>query len=638
MANTFIKYPNYNGVQPYPTFSAFPATAGDGAIAIAQDTNTLYSYDTTGAAWVVIAGSSGVLSIGTLDSQTASANGAVIAVNALVLQSASATRPGLINNTTQTISGNKTLTGTIAASNLSGTNTGDQNISNLVTGPASATDTALARFDLLTGKLIQNSSVTLNALGALTAVSTPAGAAGITLYFTAGTPQPNNSDNGGDLVFTPGSAAQDGGGGQPGQITFNGGLDSDGNPTASIINVGLLTAYSITATNGGFITGGFTADSATVSASLTVPQGTRSERFGASASANGTDTVSVGSLATANFNNAVALGATATVTGDSGTAVGFGSASGAQGTSVGRGANSTGGDIAAGYGAISSALRSSAIGKSSQSTADAGLAIGTQSNIGHQASIGIGYQSTSTAANQLILGGVSSRSIKNVFIGAGVVDATPDPTVTVQPTGGLGADIVGSSLIIAGGVSTGAGAPSSIAFQTTTVAGSSSTPQTLTTRLTISSTAITSTLPLTLPAGTAAAFSVSAEQNLGTLAWTAGVAPSGTINKKYHWTQVGKQVTLWCKIDASVAGTAVSAVDFPLPGDLPAPATFASQPASTVITYGSGNLSTTANAALNGASDSKLYLDGGSAARVTIETTVAVAGAFAWATFSYLTS
>lgn len=128
----------------------------------------------------------------------------------------------------------------------------------------------------------------------------------------------------------------------------------------------------------------------------------------------------------------------------------------------------------------------------------------------------------------------------------------------------------------------------------------------------------------------------SAEQDLGSLTWSAGVAPSGTINKKYRWNQVGKKVDLWVKVDASVAGTAVLSVDFALPGDMPAPSIFGSQPASTIIAYGEGNLTTAANSAIAAAGDSKLYLDAGSAARVTVETAVALAGKFAWAHLTYL--
>jgi hypothetical protein len=52
-------------------------------------------------------------------------------------------------------------------SNLSGINTGDQDLSTYVEGPASSTDNAIARFDLTTGKLIQNSNVTINDAGSV---------------------------------------------------------------------------------------------------------------------------------------------------------------------------------------------------------------------------------------------------------------------------------------------------------------------------------------------------------------------------------------------------------------------------------------------------------------------------------------
>lgn len=75
------------------------------------------------------------------------------------------------SGTDVTINGNLTVIGIIIGSNLSGTNTGDQDLSsyaltsalsNLVTGPATATDNAIARYDATTGKLIQNSGATID--------------------------------------------------------------------------------------------------------------------------------------------------------------------------------------------------------------------------------------------------------------------------------------------------------------------------------------------------------------------------------------------------------------------------------------------------------------------------------------------
>ncbi len=112
-------------IHPFANFAAFPSpvTSGNGYFVVALDTNIVY--ESNGASWLVVAGPADILAVGTIDSVAASANGAVDNANQLIMQSASVTVPGLVNNTTQSFSGNKTFTGTIGASNLSGTNTGD---------------------------------------------------------------------------------------------------------------------------------------------------------------------------------------------------------------------------------------------------------------------------------------------------------------------------------------------------------------------------------------------------------------------------------------------------------------------------------------------------------------------------------
>lgn len=83
-------------------------------------------------------GGGGVTSVGTIDSQVATSDGASIHSTSIYMQSASASVPGLVNNTTQTLSGNKTFAGTIAASNLSGTNTGDVSLAALGSAPSAS--------------------------------------------------------------------------------------------------------------------------------------------------------------------------------------------------------------------------------------------------------------------------------------------------------------------------------------------------------------------------------------------------------------------------------------------------------------------------------------------------------------------
>lgn len=79
----------------------------------------LSSTSTTGALsstdWNTFNGKLGSISIGALDGQAANANGLAYTAGVLYAQSADATHPGLVNNTTQTLSGAKTFSSLINA-------------------------------------------------------------------------------------------------------------------------------------------------------------------------------------------------------------------------------------------------------------------------------------------------------------------------------------------------------------------------------------------------------------------------------------------------------------------------------------------------------------------------------------------
>lgn len=107
----------------YANIGVFPTGTNIGDLGISAATGIIYYWN--GSSWIVETGPGAMLSIGTIDTGTPAANGAQDVSNQLILQSASVTVPGLVNLTTQSFAGNKTFTGTIAASNLSGTNTGD---------------------------------------------------------------------------------------------------------------------------------------------------------------------------------------------------------------------------------------------------------------------------------------------------------------------------------------------------------------------------------------------------------------------------------------------------------------------------------------------------------------------------------
>jgi hypothetical protein len=115
--------------------------------------------------------------------------------------------------------------------------------------------------------------------------------------------------------------------------------------------------------------------------------------------------------------------------------------------------------------------------------------------------LNLGFYSQATAANQAVLGGTSGGNggIADLYIGDGVTKASPRATVTIHAGGGSGADNAGSGLAFAAGISTGAATPATLAFQTGTAAGSSSTPQTLSTHFAIGGGQVTTGIaPITI--------------------------------------------------------------------------------------------------------------------------------------------
>lgn len=104
-------------------------------------------------------------------------------------------------------------------------------------------------------------------------------------------------------------------------------------------------------------------------------------------------------------------------------------------------------------------------------------------------SIALGTAAGNTANNQLVIGGNATyggwgAGIYNVYIGNGVTDVSP-AGVTINATGGSGANNPGGSLTLAGGKGAGSGVGGSLIFQTSVVGASGTTLQTLATAMTI---------------------------------------------------------------------------------------------------------------------------------------------------------
>lgn len=81
-----------------------------GAVILAAGTNITLT--PVGNTITIASSAAGVSTIGTIDSQAPSANGAVISGTSLYMQSASTTVPGLVNTTTQGFAGRKTISNT----------------------------------------------------------------------------------------------------------------------------------------------------------------------------------------------------------------------------------------------------------------------------------------------------------------------------------------------------------------------------------------------------------------------------------------------------------------------------------------------------------------------------------------------
>lgn len=119
-------------------------------------------------------------------------------------------------------------------------------------------------------------------------------------------------------------------------------------------------------------------------------------------------------------------------------------------------------------------------------TGNNGFCIGDQCVSG--GGVGLSNGAESPASGDGIFGG-SIKAITQMYVGNGKTVASPS-AATIQGTGGLGTDIAGAGLTIAGGRGTGAGAGGTITFSTSAAGASASTLRSLTSRMTIDSTGL----------------------------------------------------------------------------------------------------------------------------------------------------
>ena len=210
----------------------------------ATATGQYWAWD--GSAWSLT--TPATLSIGTLDSQTPSSNGAVLTNSTLYMQSASATEPGLVNDTTQTFAGNKTFSGnTTETGNFAQTGSGS--------------------FSTGSGTISLNGNTNLAANAILTAISGTgafdfSGASGTFKTSTGTNTLEGNTIVAGSNTFTTGT----------GLTTVGGELNIVGNTLLSSVSVGnLASGGNVTSSIGAT---SYLVDQTTGSQTLTLPSGT----------------------------------------------------------------------------------------------------------------------------------------------------------------------------------------------------------------------------------------------------------------------------------------------------------------------------------------------------------------------------
>jgi hypothetical protein len=236
---------------------------------------------------------------------------------------------------------------------------------------------------------------------------------------------------------------------------------------------------------------------------------TRGESFGDGAVAAG-DAVALGYNASGFFQS-VALGSTASNNSTGGVAVGYGAQSGYLAVALGSTSNA--------------AQESVAIGSAASNAAHNSIAIGTNANTTHLNSIALGHDASDTADNQFVVG-ADNFEITEMYVGSGVVDATPSSFV-LQGTGGAGLDASGANVTIAGGKSTGTAAGGNLNFAVSARAGgSNSTLNALTTVATFSGS--NGSFQLQNTANSAAAFKIVNAANSETLLTVDTTSRSGS--------------------------------------------------------------------------------------------------------------
>jgi hypothetical protein len=330
------------------------------------------------------------------------------------------------------VTGSLTLNGVAVSTGGGGGGSGD------VSGPGSATDNAIARFNGAGGKTIQNSSVTIddsNNLGNATTLSASDGmsagavvtdglatlaavkvTAGPIWFHTGATHQIQNSNGDSNITLDTGD----------GDVTIGGDLQVNGN---DIKDSGGNAQFTFE--NGV----GFTAGKGTFMGGIVSPAGINPQGTGA-------DSIQVGSN-----NGAVAIGSLnisfgGTVSGQGSQAIGPGSpvANQAGASAIGSGSHSTATNaLAVGTTSVASAAAAVALGSSATGSAANAIAVGTTTKATAAGATALGNAATSSAAGAIAIGsGATTAGAYSVVLGDTITNVTHNHTTVIGTRAGAG--------------------------------------------------------------------------------------------------------------------------------------------------------------------------------------------------------
>lgn len=333
-----------------------------------------------------------------------------------------------------------------------------------VVGPASATDTAVALFDGTTGKLIKNSTVTINTIGQASGLNRLTATTNFSLQ--TGT---TTSANGYNIALTAGSVAS--GNGDGGNVILTPGLKSGTGTNGYIKMFG----------SSGLFSANFTAGSLTADRVITLPDAAGTLTFGTGTTNQLTywvDANTVGALTTATYPSLTELSYVKGVTSSIQTQLN------AKGAGTVTSVSFTGGLISV----------------ATATTTPAFTVAGTSGGVPYFSSASTWATSAALAANAIVIGGGAGAAPATTTTGTGVLTALGINVGTAgafvvnggalgTPSSGTVTNLTGTASININGT-VGATTPTTGSFTTVTASTSTTSP------IIIGGTGTTSTLTL----------------------------------------------------------------------------------------------------------------------------------------------